>query len=316
MPFLSIDKKLDKKLFLGYTYGGAFCDLSLFRLGGIMKISFEKYDVSICRGAGVLLPPTSFEGCFCFLQIVSGHAAVDIGLSRFEGSRGDIFHFSAELLHTVRSKDECIVRRLVYPRNDFTPEDRFEEEIFSLFLLETEQNPSLYAVGHPLHKTLTYRLESIVEEWCGKELYYTTLIHSEIGGMLIALLRSYGYEQERGEIRREGLMRLRPVLEKIHNDYADKLTLSSLASMLSLSEDHFGKLFRDAMGKTPVEYIHFVRINRAMRDMLLCDDAIADIAKRCGFMDISYFYKVFKELCGKTPASIRKLKKSENTHTL
>ncbi len=281
-----------------------------------MKISFDKYDVSICRGEGVLLPPASFDGCFCFLQIVSGRAAVDIGLSRFEGGSGDIFHFSAELLHTVRSQGECIVRRLIYPRLDFTPDDRFEEEVFSLFLLETEQNPSLYAVGHPLHKTLSYRMESIVEEWCGKELYYTTLIHSEIAGMLIALLRSYGYEEEKGEIRREGLMRLRPVLEKIHNDYADKLTLSSLSSMLSLSEDHFGKLFRDAMGKTPVEYIHVIRINRAMRDMLLCDDPIGDIAKRCGFSDISYFYKVFKELCGKTPASLRKLKKSKNTYTL
>lgn len=279
-------------------------------------MSFEKYDVSICRGEGVLLPPAAFDGCFCFLQIVSGCADVDIGLSRFEGRCGDIFHFSAELLHTVRAKGECIVRRLVYPRNDFTPEDRFEEEIFSLFLLETEQNPSLYVVGHPLHKTLSYRMESIVEEWCGKELYYTSLIHSEIGGMLIALLRSYGYEEEKGEIRREGLMRLRPVLERIHRDYADKLTLSSLSSMLSLSEDHFGKLFREVMGKTPVEYIHFVRINRAMRDMLLRDDPIGDIAKHCGFSDISYFYKVFKELCGKTPASLRRLKKSENTYSL
>ncbi len=282
-----------------------------------MKINFEKYDVSLCRGEGVLLPPASFSGCFCFLQIVAGVAEVDIGLSHYEGGGGEIFHFSGELLHTVRSKGgECIVRRLVYPCVDFTPEDFFEEAIFSLFLLEAEQKPSLYSVGHPLHKSLSYRLENIVEEWCGKELYYTTLIHSEIGQMLIALLRSYAYEEEMGEIKREGLMRLRPVLEKIHNGYADKLTLPSLSSMLSLSEDHFGKLFRDAMGKTPVEYIHFVRINRAMRDMLLCDDPIADIAKRCGFSDISYFYKVFKELCGKTPASLRKLKKSKETHTL
>ena len=282
-----------------------------------MKISLKKYDVSLCRGEGVLLPPASFSGCFCFLQIVSGRAEVDVGLSHYEGAGGEIFHFSGELLHTVRSKGgECTVRRVVYPCADFTPEDSFEEEIFSLFLLEAEQKPSSYLIGHPLHKALSYRMESLVEEWCGKELYYMALIHSKIGEMLIALLRSYGYEEEKGEIRREGLMRLRPVLERIHRDYADKLTLSSLSSLLSLSEDHFGKLFREVMGKTPVEYIHFIRINRAMRDMLLCDDPIGDIAKRCGFSDISYFYKVFKELCGRTPASLRKLKKSNGTYTL
>ena len=60
-------------------------------------------------------------------------------------------------------------------------------------------------------------------------------------------------------------------------------------------------------GMNPTAYIIQMRIGIAKK-MLDSDyfAPIGDIAAKCGFDDVSYFSRVFKQICGMTPSQYRK----------
>ena len=59
-------------------------------------------------------------------------------------------------------------------------------------------------------------------------------------------------------------------------------------------------------GTTPVKYLLTYRIERAARKLLSTDESITQIAYDCGFNDLSYFIKTFKDIKKITPKNYRK----------
>ena len=57
--------------------------------------------------------------------------------------------------------------------------------------------------------------------------------------------------------------------------------------------------------KTPVEYIVLYRIERAARKLRNSQLSVTEIAFSCGFNDLSYFIKTFKNIKGVTPTKFR-----------
>ena len=72
----------------------------------------------------------------------------------------------------------------------------------------------------------------------------------------------------------------------------DDFSLADLAAASGLSKGHFCRVFKDVTGFTPFGYLNRVRI--------------ADISARCGFNNISYFNRAFKQIMKKNPSEYRK----------
>ena len=58
--------------------------------------------------------------------------------------------------------------------------------------------------------------------------------------------------------------------------------------------------------KTPMEYLNSYRIEKAAAKLLSTDESVTDIAYSCGFNDLSYFIKVFRDFKGISPKQFRK----------
>ena len=56
---------------------------------------------------------------------------------------------------------------------------------------------------------------------------------------------------------------------------------------------------------TLADYITWVRIDRAKFMLKRYDLRLSDIATRCGFKDINYYFRVFKERTGLTPSQYK-----------
>jgi AraC-like DNA-binding protein len=102
------------------------------------------------------------------------------------------------------------------------------------------------------------------------------------------------------------VMRLRPVVDYIAEHYADKIYVETLADMITVSPDYFTKMFRDSMGKTPVDYINAVRMNHAMRLLLTTDMPVNEISDGIGFSGTNYFHRIFKQYMDISPLAYRK----------
>ena len=97
------------------------------------------------------------------------------------------------------------------------------------------------------------------------------------------------------------------MLRFISGNYANKITVKSVANSGDVSPNYAMSLFRKILGVTIKEHITDIRIFHAK--MLLSDtnDKILSIAMDSGFSSLSAFYDTFQHKAGITPAKFRKV---------
>lgn len=98
---------------------------------------------------------------------------------------------------------------------------------------------------------------------------------------------------------------IRRALQYMANNYAQPLTLASVAGVLGLSPNYFSVLFRETTGISFREQLMRIRVEEAKQLLLSTDAPLIDIALAAGFPDQSYFSKTFKKITGVTPGKFR-----------
>ena len=93
-----------------------------------------------------------------------------------------------------------------------------------------------------------------------------------------------------------------PVMRYIEDHLGDpSLDNSRLARELGVSEVYFRRLFAQATGASPRQYLLRLRMEKAKR--LLCETplTVGEIASRVGFGSVYHFCRTFRERTGQTP---------------
>jgi AraC-like DNA-binding protein len=101
-----------------------------------------------------------------------------------------------------------------------------------------------------------------------------------------------------------------PVLQYIHRNLAEHISVEDLAAVACMSESHFYAAFKQAFGEPPIQYIRLLRIREASRLLVRTRDKVQDIAEATGFGSTYYFSRAFKALLGVSPNQYRKINSS------
>ena len=99
---------------------------------------------------------------------------------------------------------------------------------------------------------------------------------------------------------------LKVVLGLIENNYHSQLTLEKLAEIAGMSPKYFCEFFRGMTGRTPIDYLNNYRIEVACAELADGECSVTELAYNCGFNDLSYFIRVFKQYKGITPKQYTK----------
>ncbi|MCK6491259.1 MAG: helix-turn-helix transcriptional regulator [Planctomycetes bacterium] len=83
------------------------------------------------------------------------------------------------------------------------------------------------------------------------------------------------------------------------------LAVDDLAARAGLSPAHFARAFAAAYGLPPMAWINGQRLDRAARLLTGGDLPVAEVGRRCGFAEPSYFCRVFRRAYALTPAGYR-----------
>lgn len=98
--------------------------------------------------------------------------------------------------------------------------------------------------------------------------------------------------------------RIKRVLRYIIDHYFEPLTVQGMADLVGLSAVYFGNFFQQETGMSFRQYLTSIRLNHA-EDMLHSGEYnVNEVSAACGFSDIFYFSKVFKESRGIPPSQV------------
>lgn len=105
--------------------------------------------------------------------------------------------------------------------------------------------------------------------------------------------------------------RIRVALNMLDEQQADSaVCLTSIISLLGLSPARFHKLFKLWVGKSLCQYMREARMAKAMRLLEQHHVPIKEVALKCGYEDVSNFYRDFRRTYGTTPLGLRQLQLS------
>ena len=92
----------------------------------------------------------------------------------------------------------------------------------------------------------------------------------------------------------------------IQENFHRSITRSSIANRFNISPNHLSRMFRQQGHMTLADYITWVRVDRAKFMLKRYDFRLTEVATRCGFQDVNYFFRVFKNKSGMTPSEYRR----------
>ncbi|MDU0355126.1 AraC family transcriptional regulator [Paraglaciecola aquimarina] len=99
---------------------------------------------------------------------------------------------------------------------------------------------------------------------------------------------------------------LLPALTMINENVVNAPDVKEMAEAANFTPEHFSRKFKAAFNISPKRYILQKRIALAKQKLLLANVNVEQIAEQCGFCDIFYFSRVFKQEIGLSPSAFRK----------
>lgn len=101
-------------------------------------------------------------------------------------------------------------------------------------------------------------------------------------------------------------MGIRKVISFIKENIQQKFTVPSLARVAGLGQTSFYKLFKEATGRSPAEYVLHERIRQAKILITKGKYSFQEIAFKCGFNSYEYFCSQFKKIEKQRPSEFKR----------
>ncbi len=112
-------------------------------------------------------------------------------------------------------------------------------------------------------------------------------------------------EQYTSSIRIGQLSRIKKLFTYIEENFHHDITVHSASQLLNLTEAGFYKFIQKHTKKKFTTILNDYRISHASKLLINDNLTIAQICYQCGYNNLSYFNRKFKEIMGKTPKEFR-----------
>lgn len=100
--------------------------------------------------------------------------------------------------------------------------------------------------------------------------------------------------------------RIKAMLEYIHNNFSNKVTLEDIATSVHISKSECCRCFKKYLRMSPFEYLMQYRVIEASSILKSTSKTLSEVMSLVGFNDASYFTKIFKRFTNYTPTDYRK----------
>ena len=236
------------------------------------------------------------------IRVLEGVLNVRLNNNFYSVKKGEVIFVNPETVHQA-SPEKCVYECLDF-HLDFIPALNNGSVYFIDSLKNHEYIIDEYHQNSPLSFAVNILFDAMKEKSSGYKFKVIGALYNLFGEIID--LHLYHPTDTALLASDKSVPKLRAVLSYIRSNYDVSITLEDMAEAAGMSPKYFCYFFKEMTMKTPVEYLTLYRIERASGKLIKSDLSVTDIAFSCGFNDLSYFIKTFKQIKGITPAKFRK----------
>jgi transcriptional regulator GlxA family with amidase domain len=141
-----------------------------------------------------------------------------------------------------------------------------------------------------------------MRESSGRPAGHEALLLCKLIELIVFLARQYEKIETKDEF---ALLRIGRVISALESDFQRSWAIDSLARLAHLSASQLNRVFKQATGQTPIDYLIKLRLQQAMRLLRTSELTMTQIASRVGFDDSNYFSRQFHKVHKISPSRYR-----------
>lgn len=157
-------------------------------------------------------------------------------------------------------------------------------------------------------------LSEIYDEYSRKEDSYLMALKADLLKLLVIVGRAFHEdmkntpEMQMFNYHRDAVMK---AIKYTNEHFDEPISIEEAARCALLSQSYFSYLFKTLTNKTFVEYLHTLRIKRAMDLLKTTEHRVVDICYDSGFNNINHFNRTFKTIVGVSPTQYRSVNRKK-----
>jgi|GEM_PF-1692487 len=279
------------------------------------EMNFEVY-----RGTHRKLAGHHYHDYYQLWYIVSGSFVHLIDGREFIQRKGDLFLIPSYVNHRMDTRNSTDVEWIFVDMADnfldLFPGGFEKNKVFNMTCLRPlvynskSAEPFLHFEGDEAKKIEKMFVELLDEYNSGSELA-PVYIRAKIVQILahVADVYTSGMPEFEKKCFSDYRIALKRAIDYVNDNYTEKLLCDDIYNIALMSKTPFNYIFKQAVGKTLIDYINMLRIRMAKKLLKEGKFNIARIGEECGFASQTYFGRVFKKETGMTPREYAFLKK-------
>jgi AraC family transcriptional regulator len=211
---------------------------------------------------------------------------------------GDIVVSPANVLHSACWNEKANFTLLLLQPKYFShiAFEHINPERSELLPSFAQNDPFVYGVG----QNLKLQLES---QNIASRMYIEQLVSL----LFIHLMERYGLAKHKlsRNIHSFSAAELQQVLDYFDDHIKQNIGLAEISNLLGMSQHHFARLFKKAMGIPPAQYFMKRRLKKTAHLLATTSLGLGLIAEKTGFTDQSHLYRTFCQHLLVTPRQYR-----------
>lgn len=245
------------------------------------------------------------------ILVSEGIALVIVGSEKYTITEGNGIYINSGVLHAAYAKDTktCRFHSIVFhPRLVGGSRDSiFWQKYLQPLLNDASCGAICYDQKVEWQKESLDALEEAWQAFAGEKDGFEFYVREMLSKIVLRLSdKCVGTQDFVSEKNIRNEERMKMMLQYIHEHYMEELNTAQIAECASISVSECLRCFHFMIGTTPIQYVKQYRILCAAELLKSTSMKVVDVGMRCGFQDMSYFSKTFKELRGCTPQQYRK----------
>jgi len=267
-----------------------------------VKVLDFKFDIK----GNIIMPHWHEHGEFLFFY--EGNAVVICGNQTYYVNPMNLIYVNSCELHSIKNESGklgyivviCDLNKLIEK-----PVVESENIISSLI----NSNRIIFENLMEDNKEIIQIIDSVKQFYESKQIGYELKIRSLMLNCFFIMVNKHiqSILTENESINRKSkFKKLEKLFQYIEVSYNNPISTADCAKMLNFSLAHFCHTFKNATGKSFLQYLNEYRIFKSMTLLKETDLSIVQIASECGFEDSGYYTRCFKKITGISPSLVRR----------